>query len=111
MRGEPGDYPYTEVKLFESGSVRRRRVAAIAASVAIGLSGAAWAGCGDDEDDVEDAINEAVEAGQDQAEEIQGEVDEALDDAGVDGEDIEGEVEDAQEQAQDAIDEALEDAQ
>ena len=122
MRGKPGNDPKWEDKLSGTNTVRRRRFVAVVASASIALSGAAWAGCGDDEDDVEDAVNEAIEntdeqvqdaidAGQEQADEIQGEVDEALEENGVDTEDIEGQVDKAQEDAQDAIDQALEDAQ
>lgn len=83
-------------------SPSRRRAATIAVSASIALAGAAWSGCGDDSDEVQDAINDASDQAQ-----------EAIDDASQQAEDAADEAQqqadEAQQQAEDAIDNAGDD--
>jgi TolA-binding protein len=72
----------------------RRRGAAIVASLAFAAGGVAWAGCGDDEEDAQEA-----------AEQIQDEVNQALEDAGADSEEAQEAIDKAQEEANETIDE------
>jgi len=74
-------------------SAKRRRGAAIVASLALAAGGVAWAGCGDDEEEAQDA-----------AQEIEDQVNEALEDADL-PEETQDAIDDAQDQANEAIDE------
>jgi uncharacterized protein HemX len=75
------------------GRFGRRALTAVAV-LGIAATGAAWTGCGDDN---EDEVNEALEQADEQAQEISDEAEQAA--------------EEAQQQAEEATDEALEQAQ
>ena len=86
----------------DGNGTRRRRVGAIAATLALAAGGVAWSGCGDDEQDARDAANQAIDDAQEQADQAVDDVNEALDNS---------DAEEAAKDAQDAANEALEDAQ
>jgi ElaB/YqjD/DUF883 family membrane-anchored ribosome-binding protein len=91
--------------VFEASSVRRRRVATIVAALSIGLAGAAWSGCGDDDaDEAQDKINQAVDEAQNEAEGLSDEAQDAIDEA-------QDQADEAVEEAQDDADDAVQDAQ
>jgi flagellar biosynthesis GTPase FlhF len=103
----------------EGTKLRRRALAGIGIA-AIAATGAAWSGCGDDEEEAEDAANELIEQAQDQADQIQEDVQQGVDEAQeqaqeeLDNADVEGKAEDAQKQAEKAqkeLEEQLEQAQ
>lgn len=73
--------------LFATSSARRRRVATVAATLSIALAGAAWSGCGSNEDQVTDAVNNALEDANQQADEISPEAQDAIDQASQDAQD------------------------
>jgi type IV secretory pathway VirB10-like protein len=83
--------------MSDSGSTQRRlgrRALTAVAVLSIAATGAAWAGCGgDDEDEAQQAIDEAQE-----------QVDEAVDEA-------EQQAEEAEQQAEEAVDEAQQEAE
>jgi hypothetical protein len=83
--------------MSDSGKPQRRfgrRALSAVAVLSIAATGAAWTGCGDDE---EDEVNEAIEQANEQAEEISQEAQEAA--------------EEAQQQAEEATDEALQESE
>ena len=82
---------------MSGASSPRRRAAAIAASVSIGLAGVAWAGCG--ESDEEQAIDEAQQQIEDATEQIDEESQQAIEDAAEQAGDL-------QEDAEQQLDEA-----
>ena len=86
---------------------RRRRFLTGVAVVSIAATGAAWSGCGDDDDE---AVDEAINNANEQAEEIQGDVNEALDEANEQAEEATDEALDQADEAQNEADQALEDA-
>jgi DNA anti-recombination protein RmuC len=88
--------------VFGTSSPRRQRVAAIVASFSIALAGAAWSGCGDDEEEeAVEAVNEALDQAEEQADEIGQQAEEAADEAGQQAEDAADEASQALEDAQD----------
>ena len=90
-----------------TGSTQRlgRRALTGVAVLAIAATGAAWSGCGDDdEDEAQQAIDEAQEQVDEATEEAQQEVEHATEEA-------EQQAEEAQQEAEEALDEAQQDAE
>jgi nucleotide-binding universal stress UspA family protein len=83
----------------------RRRAAVVATSLCIAFAGAAWSGCGDDDEaqKIQDQVNQQLEDAGVDAQEIQDQVEQQLEDAGADAEEI-------QKQAEEAADKALDDS-
>lgn len=82
---------------MSEGSVKQNRLLGLLAALTIALTGLAWTGCGDDENNND---SQQVERS---AEDAQGEGEEALDDV---QQEVEGAGEEAQEKAEEAGDEA-----
>jgi uncharacterized FlaG/YvyC family protein len=82
--------------------MRNRIVAAIAA-LTIGLTGAAWSGCGGDDDEAQDQVDEIQEQVEKKTEDAGEEAQEQIDKA---QEQVEKKTEDAGEEAQEQIDKA-----
>jgi uncharacterized protein HemX len=81
----------------------RHRILVGCAALALGLGGAAWGGCGDDEEnDAADQIDEAVENANEQAEELSEQAEQEAEEA---GEQAEEELDQAQEEAQQQLEE------
>ena len=86
-----------------------RRALTGVAVLAIAATGAAWSGCGDDNDDeVSNAIEEANSTASSISEEAQQQAEEAQQQAEDAAADAQDQAQEAQEDAQDAIDEATE---
>jgi hypothetical protein len=76
-----------------------RRALAGVAVLAIAATGAAWSGCGDDEDDVNQAIDDVQQQAEDAAEEAGGQAEEAQQQAEEQIDEAQQQLEDAQEAA------------
>jgi gas vesicle protein len=100
-------------------SVKRNRLWAVLAALAIALGGIAWTGCGDDNkndgEQVERGAEDAQTEGEGAAEDAQSEGEEALDDAQKQaeeaGDEAQGRLDDAKNEAEDKLDEATEEAE
>lgn len=76
----------------------RRRILAGLGVLAIAATGAAWSGCGDD--DEEQAVNDAIDQAQEAGEEAEEKANEAADDVGQEAEEAADELEQEADEAE-----------